>query len=89
MKTNKNFILRNIAGDNILVATGEAAQSFNGMITMNEVASFIWSNIDECVSVGKLIQRVLDEFDVNEEKARQDVEYFTSDLIKMGIIITN
>lgn len=89
MKTNKNFILRNIAGDNILVATGEAAQSFNGMITMNEVASFIWSNIDECGSVGKLIQRVLDEFDVNEEKARQDVEYFTSDLIKMGIIITN
>ena len=45
MKTNKNFILRNIAGDNILVATGEAAQSFNGMITMNEAASFIWSNI--------------------------------------------
>lgn len=89
MKTNKNFILRNIAGDNILVATGEAAQSFNGMITMNEVASFIWSNIDECGSVEKLIQRVLDEFDVNEEKARQDVEYFTSDLIKMGIIITN
>ena len=89
MKRNTNFILREIAGENILVATGKAAEVFNGMITLNEVASFIWSNIDECGSVGKLIQRVLDEFDVNEEKARQDVEYFTSDLIKMGIIITN
>ena len=46
MKRNTNFILREIAGENILVATGKAAQVFNGMITLNEVASFIWSNID-------------------------------------------
>ena len=87
MKTNKNFILRNIAGDNILVATGEAAQSFNGMITMNEVASFIWSNIDECNTVDKLISSILDEFEIDEEIARKDVESFTNELIEMGIVV--
>lgn len=89
MKTNKNFILRNIAGENILVATGEAAQNFNGMITLNEVASFIWNNVDECGSVEKLITSILDEFDIDEETARRDVEGFTNELIRMGMVVKN
>ena len=50
MKRNTNFILREIAGENILVATGEAAQIFNGMITLNEVASFIWKNVKQWIN---------------------------------------
>ena len=87
MKRNTNFILREIAGENILVATGEAAQIFNGMITLNEVASFIWNNIDECETVDKLIASILDEFDIDEETARRDVQNFTTELIKMGMVI--
>ena len=87
MRTNTNFILREIAGENILVATGKAAEVFNGMITLNEVASFIWSNIDECNTVDKLISSILDEFEIDEEIARKDVESFTNELIEMGIVV--
>ena len=87
MKRNTNFILREIAGENILVATGEAAQIFNGMITLNDVASFIWKNIDECKTVDKLIASILDEFDIDEETARKDVESFTTELIRMGMVV--
>jgi hypothetical protein len=87
MKRNTNFILREIAGENILVATGEAAQIFNGMITLNDVASFIWSNIDECKTVDKLIASILDEFDIDDETAKRDVENFTTQLIRMGMVI--
>lgn len=87
MKTNKSFILREIAGENILVATGEAAQVFNGMITLNEVASFIWKNIDECKTVDKLIASILEEFDIEEETARRDIESFTAELIRIGMVI--
>lgn len=87
MKTNKSFILREIAGENILVATGKAAEVFNGMITLNEVASFIWNNIDEYETVEKLISCILEEFDIDEETARKDVESFTNELIRMGMVI--
>ena len=87
MKRNTNFILREIAGENILVATGEAAQIFNGMITLNDVASFIWKNIDECKTVDKLIASILEEFDIEEETARRDIESFTAELIRMGMVI--
>lgn len=87
MRRNTNFILREIAGENILVATGKAAEVFNGMITLNEVESFIWNNIDECNTVDKLISSILDEFEIDEETARKDVESFTNELIEMGIVV--
>ena len=57
------------------------------MITLNEVASFIWKNIDECKTVDKLIASILDEFDIDDETARRDIESFTAELIRIGMVI--
>ena len=46
MKINKDFMIRDIAGETILVPTGEISHNFNGMITLNEVAAFILQNIE-------------------------------------------
>ncbi|MFQ7522847.1 MAG: PqqD family protein [Terrisporobacter sp.] len=87
MNLNKDFILRNIAGESILVATGSATQDFNGMITLNEVATFILENIDECEREEVLVGKVLEEFEVDEETARSDVREFLDQAIKFGIIL--
>lgn len=86
MKTNKDFMLRKIAGESILVATGEATQRFNGMITLNEVATFIWENIDACESEGELIGKILSEFDIDEEIARDDAREFIEKSLMVGIM---
>ena len=87
VKINKDFMLRKIADEYIIVPTGKASQIFNGMITVNEVAAFIWENIDDCGSTEDIISKVLSEFDIDEDTARQDVEGFTSELIKIGMIV--
>lgn len=87
MNLNKDFILRNIAGESILVATGSATQDFNGMITLNEVATFILENIDECETEEVLVEKVLEEFEIDEETARSDVREFLDQAIKFGIIL--
>ena len=87
MNLNKDFILRNIAGESILVATGSATQDFNGMITLNEVATFILENIDECETEEVLVEKVLEEFEIEEETAKNDVREFLDQAIKFGIII--
>ena len=87
MNLNKDFILRNIAGESILVATGSATQDFNGMITLNEVATFILENIDECETEEVLVGKVLEEFEIDEETARSDVREFLDQAIKFGIIL--
>lgn len=87
MNLNKDFILRNIAGESILVATGSATQDFNGMITLNEVATFILENIDECETEEVVVEKVLEEFEIDEETAKNDVREFLDQAIKFGIIL--
>ena len=86
MKVNSDFVMRNIAGENILVPTGEAAEKFNVMITMNEAAAFMWQNIDEVESKEDLVKMVLNEFEVDEETATRDVENFINELSSINMI---
>ena len=42
MKVSNEFILREVAGEYILVPVGAAAVKFNGLITLNEIGAFIF-----------------------------------------------
>jgi len=87
MKINGDFMIREIAGDTILVATGQASQNFNGMITLNEVGAFILEKIEGCKNENELISKILDEFEVDENIAREDTREFIEQLLKMGIVL--
>ena len=84
MKRNPDLIYRSIAGESVLVPTGQMAQNFNGMITLNEVAAFIWENLEKVDSQDELLQLVLDEFEVDEETADADVDGFLRMLLERG-----
>ena len=47
MKIEKDFILREIAGDYVIVPTGKTALEFNGLITVNELGAFIWEKLQQ------------------------------------------
>ena len=87
MKRNKDFMLRDIAGEVILVPTGAATQQFNGMITLNEVAAFIWKNLDESESSEILVDKIMDEFEIDRETATRDVIGFVSALYEHGLVL--
>lgn len=84
MKRNPDLIYRSIAGESVLVPTGQLAQMFNGMITLNEVAAFIWENLEKVDSQDELLQLVLDEFEVEEAAADADVNGFLRMLLERG-----
>ena len=42
MKIKEGFILREVAGNYIVVAVGSAVKQFNGVITLNETGAFLW-----------------------------------------------
>lgn len=87
MKRNTDFMLRDIAGEVILVPTGAATQQFNGMITLNEVAAFIWKNLDESESREILVDKIMDEFEVDRKTATRDVIGFVSALYERGLVL--
>ena len=86
MKRNKDFILRKIAGESIIVPTGEATKKFNGLFSPNQTATFVWEHIEEVADTEEMIQLVLEHFDVNEETARTDIEGLIGELKLMGFV---
>lgn len=87
MKTNKDYIFREIVGENVLVPSGQAAQKINGMIHLSETASFIWGLYDKKKNLDEIVGAVLDEFEIDTETARRDVFGFSELLYKEGIIM--
>ena len=86
MKVEKEFVLREIAGDNILVPVGETALDFNGLITLNEVGAFLWNKLQNDITIDGLVQEVLNEYEVDEDTARKDILEFLDYLKKADII---
>lgn len=76
MKIKDGFIVKNVAGSNIVVPTGEQVVNFNGIMTLNETALFLWNEIQNGTQEGELVKKLLDEYDVDEATAKKDVDAF-------------
>jgi len=86
MKINENYIVKNIVDETIIIPTGEAAQYFNGLISTNEVAAFIWENIEKCNTVDEMVELVYSEFDADYEIIKNDVQGFLNTLKEVNMI---
>ena len=86
MKVEKEFVLREIAGDYVIIPTGQTVLCFNGLITVNEIGAFLWNLLQNDVTVDELVKHVLDEYEVDEEIAREDILEFLDTLVNGGIM---
>ena len=86
MRINKEFVLREIVGEYIIIPTGSTVLEFNGLITVNEVGVTLWKMLQEEVTLEDLVQGVLAEYDVEEEIAREDIQEFLDTLVSGGIL---
>ena len=83
MKRTKEFIKRNIAGEIVLVPSGQTAREFNGMV---ETGEFIWEHIEEAESFNHLVLLILEEYEVDKDTASQDAAGFIMQLLQAGMI---
>lgn len=86
MKVQNDFVLREIAGDYVIIPTGKTVLSFNGLITVNEVGADLWKMLQSEVSFDDLVQGILDIYDVDETTAREDIQEFLDTLVQGGIL---
>lgn len=87
MKTKKGFNLRNICGENIIVAEGIENIDFSRIISMNDSAAYLWKKIQgQDFSSETLTQLLLEEYDVDEQTARNDADTLISKWLEAGII---
>ena len=77
MYISENFIMRTVAGENIIVPIGDEASQFQGLITVNESGAFLWKLLqNENISEESIKQAFCEEYGVDEKTADNDVDEF-------------
>jgi len=85
MTIKKGFVLRPTLGYTVVVATGELAGKFNGMIKLNETSADIWRWIDEGLSREDVISRYTGTYNVTTEIAARDYDAMVEQMKEAGV----
>ena len=86
MQASKDYLMRSIAGETILIPSGAAAQKFNGLVTVNVLGAFIWDALQQPITMDALVERITDEYEVDDATARSDAEEFLTELRQIGAL---
>lgn len=86
MRVDKEFVLREIAGDYVIIPTGKTVLSFNGLISVNEVGAFLWEQLQKDITMEELLAAVLNEYEVDETTAKEDIQEFLDVLVKSNVL---
>ncbi len=86
MKIKKGFTLRNICGENIIVAEGKENIDFSKIISMNESSAFLWEKVKDCeFSAQQLATLLCEEYDVALPTALADSQALMDKWREAGI----
>ncbi len=86
MKIKQGYILREVAGNYIVVAVGEAVKNFNGIINLNDSGAFLWKLLQEGATEEQLKESLLNEYEVDEQIAERDIKAFINKLSEKGLL---
>lgn len=87
MRIKKGFELRNICGENVVLATGIENIDFSRMISLNESAAYLWKSIENTdFTVEDLSQLLLKEYEVDESTAKKDAKKIVEEWKECGVI---
>lgn len=85
MKIVKELILREVAGDTILVPVGSTVLDNNGLFVMNSVSADIWKLLSQGKQPEEVIAAMTEMYDAPPEVIRADTLEFVDYLISRGI----
>lgn len=86
MKIKNTFILRNLAGNNVVLPVGASSEAFSGMMTLNETGVFLWNTLKKDVTMDELVNALLSEYNVGAAEAKEDAEAFVQTLRNAGVL---
>lgn len=85
MKIKDGFIVRNVAGNYVVVPVGEATLDFNGMMSLNETGAFLFEKMTQEISKEELVQALREQYEVDENIATNDVDAFIAKIEGEGL----
>lgn len=86
MRIKKGFVLREVAGQAMVIATGEASREFHGMIKLNESGKLIWQGMMDGLTESEIVEKLIGIYEVTQEKAEADVRTMLAKMEDAGFL---
>lgn len=86
MRIKQGFVMRDVAGQAVAIATGEASKSFHGMVKLNGTGVDIWRGVEEGLDEAAIADRIAAKYEVDPDRARQDVDAFIARMREAGLV---
>ena len=87
MKRNSDFLLKDVAGKQVLVPVGSAARAFPGMITVNGTGKYVWELLAREQTVANLVSAITERYEISADIAEKDVCLFIERLRSVKAVI--
>ena len=86
MKIKSDFLLREIAGVNIVVPIGGRVIDFKGLMMLNDLGALIWNKLQNESTFDEILGSILENYDIDTEVAKSDLEEFLALVKKNGAL---
>jgi hypothetical protein len=86
LQKNPSFVSRKIVDEVILVPISHKVGEIDCLYALNEVGARIWDLIDGDRSLKKLRDAIVEEFEVSETEAQEDLALLIEQLKEIGAI---
>ena len=88
MKVKNGFNLREVCGENIIIAEGDENIDFSNIISMNESSAYLWQEVQKLdnFTIDTLTQLLCEQYEIDEATAKKDVTTLATQWAAAGII---
>lgn len=84
MKVNKNYVLKHLLDADLLININD---EISGVIKLNKTSKDIYSYINDGLNKEEVIEKLSNEYDIDLETLKKDVDEFINEMIQRGIFI--
>lgn len=88
MKIRDGFVLRDVCGETVIAGEGLGAVDFGKLLVLNPTAAWLWNEAQQVDDFTPewLTDRLCEEYDVEPEVARADVDELLAKWQSLGVI---
>lgn len=85
-KVSSDYLLREIAGEYVLIPVGGGAEQLNGMLTLNETFQFIWNQFQESHTIEEVVLAARQEYNDDSGLMERHICGFVEESLHYGFL---
>lgn len=85
-RANPDFLLREVAGEAVLIPVGEAGVFENSVISLNDTCSFLWKLFQEPRTEEEVIAEAKKEYSDPDGEMEQGIRSFIEEYVRYGLL---